>query len=801
MYELDSREVIMKKKLMIFVLAFAFILPCGIWLSACGSSDTTSYSTCEEKYTIQADGWKRGIEGNEIISDLSTMGLENVAYDFSYIKEQNFGRDNLISASSLSSNENDDNSKEKDQIGNMKSTTIKFENVDYNGFVNYAEYMFTDHSAFYNDELQSVEDAFDLIERIEDNGSIFYEFNSYLQHGSKYYNVNICYVYSGENSMVSAMEMYVTVPVYLKNKLKDVDVALRLGEVVETWPGWTHLNYAETPMYKYIPSIYSDYYEISTINGLTQIYVPFYTKDMQNFYEQKLKEENFVNGNIQNAPDVLKEVIQQSINRLNGVKYYTYNMINNIWHLAVFQNSGYMQISAYLSTKENPESIELKIDGPNTFDTYQDFQNAFNNTTKNFGISIPFKDYSFIDSYYMSTSNSVNGQQLKVGFKMTTTTPYEVYQQGLNEISNSLTRDFIYQGAGVYVCSSDLILAKQIAGLENTYYTYNSNLTTYREEQYNYAFKETDNREEIIESIINNYLIYWPEENLWAAFPYGIYGQKFLNVDENGRIIYELNYYVTYTIRQNKIDKFNLADIIHSNTDMQKNLLDAEVLTGYIDNDPIVIQKQDNYIFMTILNNDNAKECYKEIIYFENEYARLNYEKNNSLVGNEIFYSSDGVSGDLSSYINSSKIIELLHKFYNLQTQNQSQVDDFMAKYVGDEAWMFKFVDDNIIPSSQTGILSGEYLELLPAYKEMGLSDTTYQWFSYRLANNSYINFSVYYGKNGFLKLYIVAIDNDSKFEPIIDGKKHFNYYNTISETTSPELLQIIATFVEQYVN
>ncbi len=73
------------------VFVFSALLICGMALTFTGCGNTPTYFSCEDKFITTEDGWKRGIEDNEIISNLSTKGLNNVAYDFSYIKEQNYG--------------------------------------------------------------------------------------------------------------------------------------------------------------------------------------------------------------------------------------------------------------------------------------------------------------------------------------------------------------------------------------------------------------------------------------------------------------------------------------------------------------------------------------------------------------------------------------------------------------------------------------------------------------------------------------------------------------------------------------
>ena len=774
-------------------LLFSALLLCGVSLCFTGCGNTVTYYSCEDKYEVGTDGWKRGIESNEIITNLSSMGLDNVAYDFSYVKEQGFGLDTAENASFVTF--------AKNNIGNMKSDTIKFENVNYFGFYNYAEYLFTDFSAIYNTELAMARSVDDLITRNEQGGLVFYEYKSFLKHGSKYYSVEIFYVQSGNNSAVSAMEMYVTVPVYLKNKLNGAQIVTRFGDVVETWPGWTHLNYAKTPMYRYIPSIYSEYYEVSEIDGLTQIYVPNYTRDMINFYEKELKDANFVAGDL-DACEPLANIVKKSVGHTN-VSYFTYTMVNNIWHLAVFENKGYMQISAYLSTRNRIE-IDLNAAFPegNTFESYDDFQRAFNKASGDLGISIPYKNYAFIDSYYITTFvDRLDNEGLKVGFKTTSNTPYSEYKAGIENIMKELYRDFINQGAGLYVdWSNSYTIRKQIEGLDNYFYEMATNLKVFEESQYNYTFKETDNREVLIDAIQNGSLIYNPETNSWQFPPYLISGHNYLGTDENDRIIYEFDYYVTYTIKKFNTVSPNFADLVYANADLQQNILDAEVLSGYIDGLPIIIQKQDNYIYFTELTANTLEESYREVVFFQDESARLEFEKNKTLLGNETLYTSSGISGELSENLTNSKIISYLHKFYALQTESQSLVDEYISRYVGDEEWMFKFVEENIHPSSQTAILQGQYIDVLPAYSESGLGSIQNIWFSsssLKIPELITLNFNAYYGENGKLKFHIYATADDELFKAQIDGKEYYNCCNKISDTTPVALYKIVQNFIQ----
>lgn len=772
------------------VFIFSALLICGMTLTFTGCGNTPTYFSCEDKFQTSENGWKRGIEDNEIISNLSTKGLNNVAYDFSYIKEQNYGLASAQTSATFST-------LSKNEIGNMKSDTIKFEGVSYSGFLNYASYLFSDFSAYYNANFEVASSPEELMSRFEQDGTIYYEFKAFLLHGSKYYNVEIFYVLSGSNSMVSATEMYVTVPVYLKNKLKEAEVVTKLGDVVETWPGWTHLNYAKTPMYRYIPSIYSEYYEVSEVDGLTQIYVPNYTEGMINFYENELKNANFVAGDLDGC-EVLANIVKKSIGHTN-VRYFTYTMVNNIWHLAVFENSGYMQISCYLSDRNRTElDFTAYYQNGNTFDDYYSFQRAFNEVSCDLGISIPFKNYSFIDNYYFNTLKDYLGHEVfRVGFKMTSITPYQTYKQGIEEIEKNLYRDFINQGAGIYPYASEYEVLKRVEGINNCFYQISSNLKVFDENQYNYTFKATDDRELIINAIENGGLVYDSSSNSWVSIPFVIYGHNYLRTDENDRIIYELNYYVDYTLVSRSTEGENLSDLPYAISNLQQNILDAEVLSGYIEGLPIIIQKQDNYIYFTVLTADELENCYREVIFFQDENSRLEFEKNKTLLGNETFYSSSEVSGKLSKNLEDSKIISYLHKFYALQTDYQNFVDEYVSRYIGDEKWIFKFVEENSNPSSQSAIMNGFYIEAMPAFKQAGLKKSI--WFSTSgelVEGAGVINFGAYKDESGKLKINIYAISKNSQFEYTENGNKIYSFCASISDTTVKSFKIVVDNFI-----
>ena len=796
-------------KKFIAVVALILVGGAGLLLSGCGNSNT--YVSCEDKYVLDSSGWRRGVENNEIISNLSTMGLENVAYDFSYVKEQNFG----LNSSSVQTF-----SGAKENSG-MKSATLKFVGVLYDDFISYTEYLFTDFSINLGCDYSPRESALELISRQEEEGLTVYSFDAMLKHGSKYYDVNVTYVYSGSNGLISGGEMYVTVPVYLKNKVDLSNVVTQLGEVVETWPGWTHLNYALTPMYKYIPSIYSPYYEIAEVDGLTQIYVPSYTSEMQKFYENELVEAGFVQGDLESC-QVLKDIVLKSVGNTFGTKYYTYTMINNVWHIAVYPHSGYMQISAYLDDTRFIEAEELNFDSQvvGTYDSFEEFSKAFRTAVKNLNISVPFGDYDFIDSYYIMsytppTWETQNVQSsIKAGFKMKNDIPYAEYQKSLDEIVESVTVDSIYQGAGIYAQGNEFNLSVKINGFDNLYYKYSSNLETYKQSYYDYVFQPGDDIDKMIEAAASGSLIYYPEENMWAFPKNVIGGQTLVGGDESNRVVYDFDYYVTYAIYKGSYVDRNYADVVYADTDLKQNLLSAEYMAGSIDSNNLLIQKQDDYIFMIIFDAETLVDCYKEIIYFDDESARLAFESDGSLTGTERLVTSSGLESLLSQNSEQSKILSLLPKFYVLQTAHQDVIDEVFAKYKGDEAWMFKFVEDFINPTSQRSITSNysEHLINSPAFSELQIKvwNGDYglgRWFSISLTKhgNSYkplLNLNAYLDKNGMLKYHIYEIScynqNVSDYEDFkteLDGKVYYNYCAIMGEVTPESVLNLVNEF------
>ena len=701
---LFTKEGNMKKHVLI-ATSFMLALFGGVMCLSFGCKKSqppleVEYVTCDEKFSVaDENGWKRGIE-SEALPNLSTQGLESEAYDFSLISEQNYGLPEKAKSGVTTKGFGLDLDLKNGYI------TLKFSHIDYTGFLKYVTYLYDSYGANLNINNEVCDDVSLLIQTNSSENMLSYTFEAYFTHKEKTFQVKVFYIQAGNNSTVMEGEMYLTLPLLFKGGLNKDEINKQLGEVVETWPGWTHLNYAQTPVYQYIPSIYSEYYEVSDVDGWTQIYVPSYTNKMQEFYEEQLEKAGFFETTFDECEE-LKSVAEKSVPFIPGnAKVYKLKLFQNCWYIAIYRHGTYLQISPVLKEiTEREEGEEWSFDTNGEYEDYNEYLKAFNEACKDYHFTNPLikiENENCEAKYDISTESMKNvypyyaeGTYITLTQTFSNEMSYEDYLKYYNKRPNYFA-DLKSQNGGVYFVgggtNETLLPGIKLAGTDkymfyeiSRYAPDPNNL--YDEDYFNFDYETYKDK---LEKFYYTRYDYHYELNVNGKWYY--FNNDKIEPTSNGKIKFYIQWSYKYFIKKVESDfEYTAFYKNFKPVDAVQKLIDAKLILSKIDYENAIIEKDDKFIVLTMLDNDKLEDCYQEVIEFASEEERRSFERTFELNGDEKFYSSLGDNGLLIENMDKAKIPNFLSGLYKYQNAANNEVLKFIDRVNKSEFWQTEF--------------------------------------------------------------------------------------------------------------